>query len=78
MDAAWTDWRTTWQAMYCCAHQRWTRAGGGGITSVTLRAWTRGRRAGVTVMPGLVGGLDAKARSDEGGKAAEGEGEAHL
>jgi hypothetical protein len=29
-----------------------------------------GRRAGITVMPGLVGGLD--------GKAAEGEGEAYL
>jgi hypothetical protein len=29
-----------------------------------------GRRAGVTVMPGLVGGLD--------GKAVEGEGEEHL
>jgi hypothetical protein len=70
MDAAWTDSRTTLQATYCYAHQRCTRAGGGGITSGTSRAWTRERRAAITMMPGLVGGLNDK--------AAEGEGEAHL
>jgi hypothetical protein len=70
MDSAWTDWRTTLQATYCYA-TRGVRARREGASRRGHRERGRGgRRAGVTVMLGLVGSLD--------GKAAEGEGEEHL